>query len=87
MSVSKIFLFSDKVQAQNKFGQYSKLADNGFNAILIGPTDVFRITGQSPNKIEWASGEENDWYMVIITESVVWTAGEGVQEAPDVSGA
>lgn len=80
MDVSKIFLFSDAEEAQGKFGQYQSLA--GHNVLLIGPTDVFRITGQSPNRIEWASGSTRDWYMVIVTKAEVWTAGDGVMEAP-----
>ncbi|MEQ1513476.1 MAG: hypothetical protein ABL934_12480 [Lysobacteraceae bacterium] len=81
MGVSKIFLFSNVEEAQEKFAQYKHLEN--FNTLLIGPTDIFRITGQSPNKIEWTSGADRDWYMVIVTEAVVWTAGDGVVEGPD----
>jgi hypothetical protein len=81
MGVSKIFLISNAEEAQRKFAQYKAL-DNS-NTLLIGPTDIFRITGQSPNKIEWASGADHDWYMVVVTEASVWTAGEGVVVGPD----
>lgn len=80
MGVSKIFLISDEQEAQQKFAQYKGL--QGFNTLLIGPTDIFRITGQSPNKIEWTSGEDHDWYMVMVTGAEVWTAGDGVVEGP-----
>ncbi|MDR6841200.1 hypothetical protein [Pseudoxanthomonas sacheonensis] len=81
MDVSKIFLIADEEEAQRKFAQYKFL--DGFNTLLIGPTDIFRITGQAPNKIEWKSGADHDWYMVVVTEATVWTAGDGVVEGPD----
>lgn len=81
MGVSKVFLIADAQEAQSQFAFYKSLA--GFNTLLIGPTDVFRITGQSPNKIEWKSGAEHDWFMVVVTEAPVWIAGDGVAEGPD----
>ena len=80
MGVSKIFLTSSEEEAQEKFAQFKSL--DGSNTLLIGPTDIFRITGQSPNKIEWNSGEDQDWYMVVVTEAEIWTAGDGVMEGP-----
>lgn len=81
MSVSKIYLFSSQREAQNEFGQNK--SSNNYNTLLIGPTDIFRIEGESPNTIEWNSGPEKDWYMVVVTKADVWTAGEGVGEGPD----
>lgn len=82
MPVSKVFLFSDQGKAQEKFARHKGQINDGFNVIMVGPTDVFRITDQSPNKIEWASENENDWYMVIVTEAPVWAAGSGVVPGP-----
>jgi hypothetical protein len=81
VDVSKIYMFTDEEKAQSKFAQYRSLDDH--NALLIGPTDMFRITGHTPNKIEWKSGNDHDLYMVIVTKAGVWTAGEGVHEGPE----
>lgn len=80
MDVSRIFLFDDADEAQNKYAYYSQIS--GFNVLLIGPTDVFRIKGQSPNTIEWRSGQAFDWHMLIVTEAEVWTSGDGVVPGP-----
>lgn len=80
MAVSKIMLFDNAEAAQAKYAFYK--AREGFNTLLIGPTDIFRITGQSPNMIEWNSGTTHDWYMLVLTEAVVWKAGQGVIEGP-----
>lgn len=80
MDVSKVFLFTDAEKAQEKFAFYKNLEHH--NTLLIGPTDVFRITGSAPNKIEWSSGKDRDWFMVIVTKAEVWIAGDGVFEGP-----
>lgn len=75
MSVSRIFLLSNLKDAQEKFAYYA--GDNTMNVLLIGPTDIFRIIGQSPNVIEWKSGPGQDWYMVVVTGAAVSTSGNG----------
>lgn len=80
MSVSKIFMFTDEKLALEKFFSYRSMA--GYNVLLIGPTDVFRIRGSSPDKIEWSSGTDRDWYMVILTEAGILIDGAGFSTAP-----
>lgn len=80
MPVTKITLFDNYAEAKArydllKFRPRSK-------TVLIGPTDVFRITGQSPNTIEWKSGDVNDWYMLIDTSVDVAQAGNGYVSDP-----
>lgn len=81
MDVSRIFLVASRAEAQQKFAEYR--SRSGCNTVLIGPTDTFRISGHAPNKIEWNSGDGHDWYMVVVTRSDVWTAGDGVVEGPE----
>lgn len=78
MSVSRIFLFKTKEEAVHKFGQYSAI--DGNNVLFIGPADIFRIEGQSSDRIEWDSGGANDWYMVIATSAPVGVRGVTVSQ-------
>lgn len=79
MTISKITLFDNAEEAQAAFA-FNKTRE-GFNTLLIGPTDIFRVTG--PGAMQWKSGPNRDWYVLILTESEVWYAGEGVIDGPD----
>lgn len=43
----------------------------GKRVAVAGPTNVVRIRGDSPNLIEWDSGQNADWYVVISTEDAL----------------
>lgn len=80
MAITKITLFDNYEDAKAKY-DLLKFRPRS-KTLLIGPTDVFRITGQSPNTIEWKSGEANDWYMLIDTAADIFQAGNGFVTDP-----
>ncbi len=50
------------------FNLANTAATAGKKVAVAGPTNVVHIRGDSPDLIEWDSGPNSDWYVVIATE-------------------
>lgn len=59
-----IRLFKDEDSARNAAGTAHGA---GKKVTVAGPTDMIKIKGNEPDLVEWRSGPDFDWYIVMET--------------------
>lgn len=64
--LTRIFAVRTLNEAASKSGYWK---GQGYHVAVAGPTDAVRLIQGGGDVIEWESGTESDWYLVLASKS------------------